>query len=178
MVEKFFKCRSCDFFCERSHKLKSHLKICGNSETSLQQFRCDLCPFTRKEKKCIILHVITHMKKKPFECKHCGHTFGSKNRLFKHTTKTVPRCRNCDLTFECRILLRNHIKEKHANKFQCEICFESFETQKQSHRHRQNHLKVKVTCEVCYKEFSRNSALKYHQKTTKHGKFALKEDEH
>lgn len=188
MFERFFTCKTCDYFGRKSDKLRLHLKKhenCSNlfitikMPEPLEKFRCDLCSVSKKFIYDIRKHMVMHLKIKPFECKNCGKTFGSKRNLLLHTNdqKRIYRCEMCDLTFKCRILQTNNFKEKHENKFQCQFCSETFEAWKKFRDHRQNHLKAKETCEVCKRKFGTNQNLKYHQILLKHGKFALQSDE-
>lgn len=183
MFEKFFTCQTCDFFSRGSNNMRRHLQRHHNTAKKaktvrfLGKHRCDLCSVTTKYKYNMKVHVIMHMKIKPFGCKDCGKTFSREPHLQFHTKnkKTVYKCKFCDITFKCRILEQKHLKDKHDNKVHCKICLESFETRYKLNIHKRRHLKV--ICEVCSRELSSKENLKYHQISSKHGKFALKSDE-
>jgi len=116
----------------------------------------------------------THLKTKPFKCEDCGKHYVTLREFQDHMKerKFLLRCKVCDVTFKCKVLEQNHIREQHHSKFVCEICLKPYETRKQLQGHRKIHFKSK--CEICNREFGSKTNLKLHQILNKHGKFSLK----
>jgi len=177
MFEKFLKCSNCDYVARYSFRVRKHLKIClekKNIVKPLLKYRCDKCPYSAKYKSDIRSHMRTHLKIKPFKCEDCGKHFGTLREYRNHMKERnyLLRCKVCDVTFKCKILEQNHIREQHDNKYECEVCMEPCETRRQLYCHRKIHFKEK--CEICNREFSCKTNLQNHQVLNNHGKFSLK----
>jgi len=120
----------------------------------------------------IVIHLRTHVGKKPFLCQFCGKLFNErgnlKTHLRIHTGERPYKCdfQGCTSAFKAFGHLRDH-KKIHFNirPFKCEFCLKSFSRSGVLKIHRSIHTgERQYQCEVCTKKFSEKGNLKQHLK--------------
>ena len=113
-----------------------------------------------------------HERKKPFECEHCGYSFGSRIHLEVHIGaihegKKPYQCDICDKRFSRKHHLSTHTASVHEGKkpFECVHCGHSFFDKKDLRRHVESLHEGKrpFKCEICQQaKFGKNCELKMH----------------
>lgn len=181
-----FQCQLCSFVGKSITALKSH-KIVHNKKNRLTtpsgkkaRLRCELCPFTCKQERCLRQHVaLKHEGLKPHTCHYCDFRTTRRYRLDAHESlhTGVGRisCDQCDQTFGTNSKMRLHrqrVHEKQPTHF-CQLCDYSGYSANDVTRHTLccHTGELCYTCTDCPAGFSSETALKQHsqrlhQKTT------------
>lgn len=128
-VKKFgeFECRVCGVILtsekllqvhtQRQHLESKTTQVKSQPCTEENRLQCPHCDFVTYRTQTFSRHVSTHDKPAHFKCELCSYTNAAKSEVRRHmrnahAEKTLG-CPHCETKFRNRILLNQHIKQKH-----------------------------------------------------------------
>lgn len=168
-----FHCETCDNYINRSvlmahmvsHAIEQNAKIVRESSEPNQPKETKEVPPKSTASK------ITLLKK----CYHCDKVFANRSGRLYHMqqvhllTKKKFKCNSddCNLEFNTRQTLENHVKNKHqtSRQFECDECLKTYKTYSALYNHKIYHKNdKKFCCKMCDKKFMFNFLLINHVK--------------
>lgn len=168
-------CPRCKAFFATSTYLKAHMKRkCIRSKNENNQFECQYCPASFKQRFQLNRHMMQHTGERPFKCDKCEKTFLTKSHLKRHAIIHIPKdqlehkCDRCDKVFAWASALNAHIKSHTGEKrFKCGICGRMFLhlNSLRSHMSNRHTVNGKFICVVCKECFDEPTNLILHMKT-------------
>jgi len=171
------------FIGEHSIKLEQSME--DDLDESENEETLDLEPVFGEPRPLEVEPVLVNPEPLVFYCDLCNYSVTRSHCLEKHIATVhkpcnVPRdlpmvevanypCKDCDLSFEDRALLRLHILETHREKrFPCDLCDYVSVSSSSLKRHQSIiHAKTRFPCDICEYSASILSKLKHH-KLVKH----------
>ena len=165
-----FKCAYCDQLFKTMSTLDSHLDEhiymkSTNRSTRVNCLHCDHTFANEKNRAKHILKVHKKPKEKKFTCKICNGRFffHSGHSKYFHKKQTSYDCDLCDKSFNCPMLLSDHILAVHENvkRYECEHCGQNFFSRSNLVMHIISHSKS-YKCEKCSETFVDKKELKKH----------------
>lgn len=133
--------------CQKTFKLKHHLRRHQVIHSNLKEFECKLCDKKFNQRSNLDTHIKNvHNKVKDYECPKCHKKFTQKGNLSKHMIiheDNQPfQCEFCRKTFSQKNLLDSHLNLHNGEKpFECDICKKSFARQSTLYNHVKIHKK-------------------------------------
>ena len=166
------RCVICDISYERKglgrQKLREHMK----SEHNIG-FKCQTCQMKFPSKLKLKQHKKEHKAAKPDNtetnlCSLCGKEFKNKQTFQHHVSKRSckqwhsKKCLICNITFESRSLMLEHIAAKHQYivLYNCPECNSRFMTKKGLKTH--TPCNTENVCPICGKIFTTPTSLRTH----------------
>ena len=189
MLDKPFKCYTCNFRSKSSHSLAIHeRKKHGEGQNGKiadpeKIFKCDICSYSSQFHGRLVTHRKTKHKKdgiqvknqdleKPFKCDWCDFRSDSWSKLSSHRrTHTGEKPYLCDLCgFSCasRSGLGGHKRNLHSSEkpFKCDICTFSAKYSTSLNIHKRMHTGEKpFMCDLCGFRTSRSNEFRKHKMT-------------
>ncbi|XP_055603850.1 oocyte zinc finger protein XlCOF7.1-like isoform X2 [Uranotaenia lowii] len=152
-----FPCQYCSTSFITSNELKLHLSVV---HVIAEDYECNECGLTFKNKKSLTLHQKTHSNERSFPCDECEMAFKTSAHLRRHQN-TVHRaikfsCPNCSVSYGRKDKLRMHMEKVHKIQtyFPCDICLKTFSNQRDLEEHKHHHRNPQnLECGVCLTAF-------------------------
>ncbi len=128
--ERTIECpiKGCFYKFSRPGGLKQHLKVHNDARPYL----CDLCGYSAKKNKTLIVHKRTHQQEKRFSCQYCDYKTHENARLIQHLRShagvkpfSCPYCQYCSTTLSN---IHKHVQESAKHKmynlpiYPCGLC--------------------------------------------------------
>ncbi|CDQ57857.1 unnamed protein product [Oncorhynchus mykiss] len=167
------QCEFCSFVAKSQKAMANHVLVHPKDKLSLLKkvkrsvLRCNHCPFTCKQERCMTQH---HEGAKPHRCRFCPFSTTRRYRLYAHeslhTGMGRHSCNVCDQTFGAASKLRQHHKRVHDKQPShfCTLCdFSSYSLNDVGRHTLRCHTgKLLHPCSQCEARFSSDTALKQH----------------
>ena len=129
------KCELCNKEFASEPNLRKHVKVSHEEGKNKSILKCEFCLKVFKTKESMKLHIkISHQESnRSFQCNVCDMTFDKKDKLFNHLAKHDRKkymCKMCDQSLSTKNSLNNHHKSFHSDipKLKCETCDTEFRT--------------------------------------------------
>lgn len=157
-------CIVCNRAFSRSTLLYRHEKV--HMDPEIPRYNCDCCERVYLNPLDYEKHIVTHTKKRPFQCNYCDKKFAFKQGLERHEilhdNNSLPYpCQYCELRFPSGARLQRHLSSDHAGTrpFPCGKCSKRFMLSHHLYRHiRTNHMKEEEAttfqCQECEEVFT------------------------
>nr|CAI5862042.1 unnamed protein product [Callosobruchus analis] len=167
--------------CQQCHKTFKdeatlNLHVFSHQKDKVRPFSCTEC----KKEFCTVANIFG--SEDEVVCPECLKVFKSRRNLYWHTQQVHNRrnpariaCKVCEMTFETRILLKDHLKASHMDDeggYKCDLCGKSFSglIKLRSHIDRFHQKIKKYICHECDRGFYWSKDLEEHNKV-EHGGF-------
>ncbi|XP_058830191.1 gastrula zinc finger protein XlCGF57.1-like [Topomyia yanbarensis] len=116
-------------FCDKSFKIRAHLKVHLRSHTKEQPYECTICHKKFGYETSLKTHRMVHSDERPYKCDTCELSFRQVNHLkvhkFLHSGQKPFECTVCHKSFALRGNLTIHMRIHDglaSSPFQCYLC--------------------------------------------------------
>lgn len=155
-IGKINQIKMTDIFPGRQHRADTNHTLSG-----ILIYRCGFCNRVFSLMRDLEVHILTHVRGKPYTCEICKRNFTQSTSLTihmrRHTGQKPFKCEVCNKCFTRKDNLLAH-KMLHfgEKRYICEVCEKSFLRMQHLNAHMRTHTRRKPhRCEVCSREFPR-----------------------
>ncbi|XP_019697306.1 zinc finger protein ZFP69-like [Harpegnathos saltator] len=136
---------------------------------SKDNINCNICGanYSRPDK-CKV-HIMSHLKIKPYECIKCDYTTVTVSNIRAHIRKSHLKikpyvCEQCDKCYPSMVLLQEHINIHTGERpFKCQICGTAYGSRQGLNCHYKTHKQDKdIKCDICPKMFKSTARKRAH----------------
>lgn len=174
--EKVYECSICHLDFSSRHACNAHLQTHPDDSPHA----CRECNKTFPSRGKWLDHKIKHRKNESRGCNQCHRLFRTVGELRRHVCDLC--CPACQLTFDDRSDLSNHIRDNHGipskrKPYACHVCLQMFEEDYELSSHLKTHDQTKqfvCALEGCIMRFSTRVGLLMHIRKTHSKGGALK----
>lgn len=168
--EHSHKCSICNRGFGRKGHMKKHLSKHYTSKDTFKSCLCFQCGKSFGNANMLNMHMVVHLKDKPFACDVCQMKFKTKvalegHRFRIHSDNKKFNCNVCEKSFATTVLLKAHmVSHSTARSLQCPHCDKGFNYKQSLMSHIRTHTGEKSACKHCPKMFTQPHNLKAHVK--------------
>lgn len=155
-IGKINQIKMTDIFPGRQQRADTNHTLSG-----ILIYRCGFCNRVFSLMRDLEVHILTHVRGKPYTCEICKRNFTQSTSLTihmrRHTGQKPFKCEVCNKCFTRKDNLLAH-KMLHfgEKRYICEVCEKSFLRMQHLNAHMRTHTRRKPhRCEVCSREFPR-----------------------
>ncbi|CAD5210015.1 unnamed protein product [Bursaphelenchus okinawaensis] len=168
-----FECLDCHELFNKFLNAKKHYLIVHRQKVKQKKLNeCSECGKIYPSGTLLREHIVTkHLCQKPYECQHCGTSFGRKGGLRRHIQMVhenhTYHCpyEDCDHPgYKCSKALAAHIRSVHTKEspYVCNLCGKAFVRHNDLKAHEATHGVGGFGCDYCEKRFSRRKEVERH----------------
>ena len=165
-----YECSECSKKFRWISSLNYHVIRAHTTEGRRNTLICDLCNRCYPTRKSIVIHTVSHLGQRKYQCCVCDkqffHQSNCRNHEMLHFSEPKLSCNHCAKSFKDNKNFQSHIKIHMGKEHSilCDICNKSFTQLGTLMTHVSKHLGLhkRYECEICYKLFNSKPSLRTH----------------
>ena len=172
--DKSFSCDRCSYKTAHKRSLNHHIQYVHEG---IKPYKCvyQECNFSGTSTKSKLDEHLSLVHQHVYSCDNCDHKTQDRTDLIKHNKFTHLKCDNCELSFDKKSHLTNHMIDIHPDvkPYKCHLCTYATADQlllKRHQKHTHADTTLPLSCQQCTFTTARQDSLTKHIKYIHEGK--------